>query len=112
MTFMPDHRRFVAAAHAPRMRAFLAPFLFGTLFAGAVDAAPGDSLSVVRDLGSRVGPIIGSARACRDIPLPRVQVIIEKFQTVIREASTTDVDRDELTRLLDRYVADGRTAVT
>jgi branched-chain amino acid transport system substrate-binding protein len=112
MTLMPDHRRFVAAAHATSVRAFLAPLLFGTLFAGAVDAAPNDSLNVVRDLGSRVGPIIGSALACRDIARPRIQVIIEKFQTVIREASTTDVDRDELTRLLDRYVADGRTAVT
>jgi branched-chain amino acid transport system substrate-binding protein len=112
MTIMPDHRRLVAAAHAPRMRAFVVPFLIGTLFAGAVDAAPSDSLNVVRDLGSRVGPIIGSALACRDIARPRIQVIIEKFQTVIREASTTDVDRDELTRLLDRYVADGRGAVT
>ncbi|HEU0147550.1 MAG TPA: ABC transporter substrate-binding protein [Bradyrhizobium sp.] len=110
---MPDHRHFVAAAaHAPRVRAFLVPFLIGTLFAGAVEAAPSDSLNVVRDLGSRVGPIIGSALACREIARPRIQVIIEKFQTVIREASTTDFDRDELTRLLDRYVADGRSAVT
>ena len=112
MTIMPDHRRFVAAKHAPRTRAFLVPFLIGTLFAGAVGAAPSDSLGVVRDLGSRVGPIIGSALACRDIARPRIQVIIEKFQTVIREASTTDFERDELTRLLDRYVADGRSAVT
>jgi branched-chain amino acid transport system substrate-binding protein len=113
MTIMPDHRHFAAAAaHAPRVRAFLVPFLIGTLFAGAVEAAPSDSLNVVRDLGSRVGPIIGSALACREIARPRIQVIIEKFQTVIREASTTDFDRDELTRLLDRYVADGRSAVT
>jgi branched-chain amino acid transport system substrate-binding protein len=112
MTIMPDHRRFVAATHAPRMRAFVVSFLIGTLFAGAVEAAPSESLNVVRDLGSRVGPIIGSALACRDIARPRIQVIIEKFQTVIREASTTDFDRDELTRLLDRYVADGRSTVT
>jgi ABC-type branched-subunit amino acid transport system substrate-binding protein len=79
---------------------------------GAASAAPGDNLNVVRDLGSRVGPIIGAALTCRDIARPRIQVIIEKFQAVIREASTGDADRDELTRLLDRYVADGRSAVT
>lgn len=111
MTIMPDHRRFVATARARRMRAVIAASLFGTL-SGGVAAAANDSLNVVRDLGSRVGPIIGSALACRDIARPRIQVIVEKFQTVIREASTTDVDRDELTRLLDRYVADGRSAVT
>jgi len=95
------------------MHVRLAPLVLGVLlFSSAADAAPGDSLGVVRDLGSRVGPIIGSALACRDIARPRVQVIIEKFQAVIREASSTDADRDELTRLLDRYVADGRTAVT
>jgi len=113
MTIMPDHRRSAAAAHSLRMHVRLAPLVLGVLlFSSAADAAPGDSLGVVRDLGSRVGPIIGSALACRDIARPRVQVIIEKFQAVIREASSTDADRDELTRLLDRYVADGRTAVT
>ncbi|WP_407160790.1 ABC transporter substrate-binding protein [Bradyrhizobium sp. STM 3557] len=95
------------------MHVRLAPLVLGaSLLSSAANAAPGDSLNVVRDLGSRVGPIIGSALACRDIARPRIQVIIEKFQAVIREASTTDADRDELTRLLDRYVADGRTAVT
>jgi branched-chain amino acid transport system substrate-binding protein len=112
MTIMPDHRC-SAAARASRMHVRFAPVALGILLlSSAADAAPGDTLNVVRDLGSRVGPIIGSALACRDIARPRIQVIIEKFQAVIREASTTDADRDELTRLLDRYVADGRTAVT
>jgi len=112
MTIMPDHRR-LAAARFQRMHVRFAPLVLGVLLlSGSVEAAPGDSLNVVRDLGSRVGPIIGSALACRDIARPRVQVIIEKFQAVIREASSSDADRDELTRLLDRYVADGRTAVT
>jgi len=113
MTIMPDHRRSAAAAHSLRMHVRLAPLVLGVLLlSSAADAAPGDSLNVVRDLGSRVGPIIGSALACRDIARPRIQVIVEKFQAVIREASSTDADRDELTRLLDRYVADGRSAVT
>jgi ABC-type branched-subunit amino acid transport system substrate-binding protein len=63
-------------------------------------------------LAGRVGPIVGAALACRDIARTRVQVIIEKFQTVIRETSANDADRGELTRLLDRYVADGRSSVT
>jgi ABC-type branched-subunit amino acid transport system substrate-binding protein len=67
---------------------------------------------VVRDLAGRVGPIIGSALACRDIARTRVQVIADKFQAVIREASSNEAERDDLTRLLDRYVADGRGAVT
>jgi ABC-type branched-subunit amino acid transport system substrate-binding protein len=77
--------------------------------AGSAAAAPVDA---VRSLAARVGPIVGAALACRDIARPRIQVIIEKFQNVIREASTIDADRDELTRLLDRYVADGRGALT
>ena len=76
---------------------------------GLALAAPTD---MVRDLAGSVGPIVGSALACRDIARPRIQIIIEKFQGVIREAATIDADRDELTRLLDRYVADGRSSVT
>jgi branched-chain amino acid transport system substrate-binding protein len=111
MTTRFDLRARTAAAKS-RRHIGLATLLLGTLLTGAVNAAPGDNLNIVRDLGSRVGPIIGSALACRDIARPRIQVIIEKFQAVIREASTGDADRDELTRLLDRYVADGRGAVT
>jgi ABC-type branched-subunit amino acid transport system substrate-binding protein len=112
MTTRFDLRPRTAAARVTRTHAAIATLLLGVLFSGAVDAASGDNLNIVRDLGSRVGPIIGSALACRDIARPRIQVIIEKFQAVIREASTGDADRDELTRLLDRYVADGRSAVT
>ena len=84
----------------------------GALLATGANAAPGDNLSVVRDLASRVGPIIGSALACKNSTRPRVQVIIDKFKTVIRGASASEVDRADVARLLDRYVADGRTAVT
>jgi len=84
----------------------------GLSIATAAVAAPGDNASVVRDLAGRVGPIIGSALACRDIARPRVQFIADKFQAVIREASSNEAERDDLSRLLDRYVADGRAAVT
>src|SRR6266404_2395483 len=86
--------------------------LFGVLLASAVGAAPGDKTEVVRDLASRVGPVIGSALACRDIARPRIQVIADKFAAVIKEVSSNEAERDDLTQLLDRNVADGRGAVT
>jgi branched-chain amino acid transport system substrate-binding protein len=85
--------------------------LCGTLLASNAGAAPGDNLTVVRDLAGAVGPIIGSALACPNITRPRVQLIIDKFQAVIREASSSEADRVDVARLLDRYVADGRSAV-
>jgi ABC-type branched-subunit amino acid transport system substrate-binding protein len=86
--------------------------LFGALLASVAGAAPGDNMNVVRDLAGRVGPIIGSALACRDIARPRIQVIADKFAAVIREASSNEAERNDLTQLLDRNVADGRAAVT
>ncbi|HTE95237.1 MAG TPA: hypothetical protein VK678_17255, partial [Bradyrhizobium sp.] len=85
--------------------------LCGTLLANNASAAPGDNLSVVRDLTGRLGPIIGSALACPNITRSRVQVIIDKFQAAVREA-INEPDRADIARLLDRYVADGRSAVT
>jgi len=85
--------------------------LCGTLLANNASAAPGDNLSVVRDLTGRLGPIIGSALACPNITRPRVQVIVDKFQAAVREA-INEPDRADVARLLDRYVADGRSAVT
>jgi ABC-type branched-subunit amino acid transport system substrate-binding protein len=82
------------------------------LLTGAAAAAPGDNKGVVRELAGRVGPIIGSASVCRDIAPARVQIIVDKFTAVIRENSSNEAERDDLTRLLDRYVADGRGAVT
>src|SRR5258708_37737966 len=86
--------------------------LFGAVLASGASAAPGDNMAVVRDLASRVGPIIGSALACQNITRPRVQVIIDKFQAVIREASSNEAERVDVAHLLDRYGADGRSAVT
>jgi branched-chain amino acid transport system substrate-binding protein len=85
--------------------------LLGALLANDASSAAGDNLSVVRDLASRVGPIIGSALACQNVARPRVQVIIDKFQAVIREASSNEAERADVARLLDRYVSDGRTAI-
>src|SRR6266849_5993866 len=84
--------------------------LCGTLLANSASAAPGDNLNVVRDLAGRLGPIIGSALACPNIARPRVQAIVDKFQAAVREA-INEPDRADVARLLDRYVADGRSAV-
>jgi branched-chain amino acid transport system substrate-binding protein len=86
--------------------------VFGALLAGVGGAAAGDKTDVVRDLAGRVGPIVGSALACRDISRPRIQVIVDKFTAVITEASSSEAERSDLTQLLDRSVADGRSAVT
>src|SRR5216684_3215562 len=86
--------------------------VFGALLAGAAGATAGDKTDVVRDLAGRVGPIVGSALACRDIARPRIQVIVDKFTAVITEASSNEAERSNLTQLLDRSVADGRSAVT
>src|SRR3954451_22117716 len=83
-----------------------------TLLASVASSAAGDKTDVVRDLAGRVGPIVGSALACRDIARPRIQVIVDKFAAVITEASTNEAERSDLTQILDRSVADGRKAVT
>src|ERR1700759_4840390 len=92
-----------------RSPARLAIALSWTLLAGSAGAAtPGDNVGVVRDLASRVGPIIGSALACPEINHPRIQVIADKFRAVIREVSTNEAERDDISRLFDRSVSDGR----
>jgi branched-chain amino acid transport system substrate-binding protein len=99
-------------ALSPCLKLRRAIFSMGALLASGASAAPGDSLTVVRDLASRVGPIIGSALACQNITGARVQVIIDKFQAVIKEASTNEAARVEVARAFDRYVVEGRSAVT
>ena len=77
----------------------------------AAEAAPGDKADLVRDLAGRVGPVIGSALACPEIARPRVQSIVEKFASVIREASANEAQRSDLAQLFDRSVADGRATI-
>jgi branched-chain amino acid transport system substrate-binding protein len=94
------------------MTARLTILLFSALLAGTAGAAAGDKTDVVRDLAGRVGPIIGSASGCRDIARPRIQAIVDKFTAVIKEASSNEAERSDLTQAFDRSVADGRGAVT
>ena len=82
------------------------------LFGMAGGARAAGEINIVRDLAGRVGPVIGSAQACRDIGRPRIQAIVDKFSLVIREASTNEAERSDLTQVFDRSVADGRPAVS
>jgi branched-chain amino acid transport system substrate-binding protein len=107
---MSDFRSNMTVARSSRPRWMAV--LFGALLACTAGATAADNANIVRDLAGRVGPIIGSASACTDIARARVQSIADKFQAVIREASSSEAERDDLSRLLDRYVADGRNAVT
>ena len=86
--------------------------LFASLLFGSAGAVAGENTEIVRDLAGRVGPIVGSALACRDIARPRIQAIVEKFSAVIREGSSNEAERADLTQSFDRSVADGRGAVT
>ena len=83
----------------------------GVLLASTAAAAPGDKANVVRDLAGRVGTIIGSALVCKDIARPRIQSVVDKFTAVIREASSNETERADLTLTLDRSVAAGRDAL-
>jgi ABC-type branched-subunit amino acid transport system substrate-binding protein len=95
------------------MSARLMTILAYVLFVGAAaQAQAAGRADVVRDLAGRVGPIIGAASACQDIARLRVEFIFEKFAAVVRESASSDAERDDLARLLDRNIADGRLAVT
>jgi branched-chain amino acid transport system substrate-binding protein len=82
------------------------------LMSAAASAAPADNSSVVRDLASRVGPILGAALACQEIPQTRIQSVADKFRAVIRDVSGNDAEREEISQTFNRYVIDGRGAVS
>ncbi|CCE04884.1 putative ABC-type branched-chain amino acid transport system, periplasmic component [Bradyrhizobium sp. STM 3843] len=110
MTFLDFQPRNALLNHS-RSFAHRSAITLALLVVTPLHAAPGDNLTAVRDLSGKVGPIVGSALACSDISRPRIQAVIGKFQAVIRDASNSQADRDETTRLFDRSIADGRQAV-
>ena len=102
----------ITQARSSRWATRWATAVFGALLATAVSAAMANNIDVVRDLASRVGPIIGSALACQDIAQSRIQTVANKFRAVIKEVSPNDADREDLARLFERYVNYGRAAVS
>jgi ABC-type branched-subunit amino acid transport system substrate-binding protein len=102
----------ITQARSSRWATRWATAVFGALLATAVSAAMANNIDVVRDLASRVGPIIGSALACQDIAQSRIETVANKFRAVIKEVSPNDADREDLARLFERYVNYGRAAIT
>jgi len=86
--------------------------LAGALLASPASAARDGSADVVRDLAVRVGPIVGGALICRDIVRSRLQVIVDKFHTVIRDAAGNEAERADIAQLFDRSITDGTNMVT
>ena len=88
------------------MRTRWTVFFIGVLFASPASAVL-NSTDVVRDLANRAGPVVGAALGCRDIARSRLQVVVDKFHNVIREASDQPTERTELTQAFDRSIANG-----
>jgi branched-chain amino acid transport system substrate-binding protein len=110
--FVKQRNQFDVRAEAAMTPRWMTIFYSALLVGASVQALAAGRTDVVRDLAGRVGPIIGSASACQDIARPRIDSIVEKFTAVIRESASNDAERGDLSRLLDRSVADGRSAVT
>src|SRR6267142_629179 len=110
---MPENRPTAFLFSRSGMTSHRIALLIGALLLGMTGGAraAGD-IDIVRDLAGRVGPVIGSAQACRDIARPRIQAIVDKFSAVIREASSNEAERSDLSQAFDRSVTDGRAAVT
>lgn len=108
---MFDHGVGMKKQRNTRFPARVAIALCAALLAGpAAAAAPGDNVGVVRDLASRIGPILGSALACQDIPQTRIQAVADKFRAVIRDVASNDAERDEISQSFNRYVVGARDA--
>ncbi|WP_456717047.1 ABC transporter substrate-binding protein [Bradyrhizobium sp. USDA 4353] len=81
------------------------------MLAGSSVPALADNVNVVRELAARLGQVIGAAQTCQFAARPRVQTIIDKFQTVIKDSSTSEATRVDLLQLFDRSIGDGRGLV-
>ena len=108
---MSDHGAEMIKQRNPRFPARSTIALCAALLIGpAMAAAPGDNASVVRDLAGRVGPILGSALACPDIPQARIQAVADKFRAVIRDVGASEAERDDIAQTFNRYVIGARDA--
>src|SRR6478735_6423241 len=109
---MPENPTAISFSRSAMTSRGIALLVGAMLLGSAGGARAAGDIDIVRDLAGRVGPVIGSAQACRDIARPRIQAIVDKFSLVIREASTNEAERSDLTQVFDRSVADGRISVT
>ncbi len=72
------------------------------------NAAPrDDKITIIKQLASRVGKVLGAASPCRDIARPRVKAVTDKMMEVILASGAS---RDELSSVLETFddaVAEG-----
>ena len=68
------------------------------------------SIDDLRGLVGEVGPVMGSAMACKTIPRSNVDKVINEFWKVLQQ-SVSQNDRAELSDLFTRSLADGRAAI-
>lgn len=98
------------------MRVSWTMVLVGALFASPASAASTSGTSLVRDLAFRVGPTVGAALVCRDVVRSRLQIIVDKFHTLIREAASQEAERSDLAsdlaQVFDRSITDGTNQLT
>src|SRR5690348_13285361 len=94
-------------SHFNRIKTIVA--FFGLLTSSVASA---DKLSVVRNLASDLGPLIGSALSCQDITRSRIQTIIDKFHVVIEMASSKPSEREDIARLFDRSIKSAYDSAT
>jgi len=59
----------------------LIPISFG------IDAQPDEKMGVTRDIAARVGQILGSASACKDVAPARIKTMSDKLQSVFSFAT-------------------------
>jgi ABC-type branched-subunit amino acid transport system substrate-binding protein len=109
---MPENPTAISFSRSAMTSRGIALLVGAMLLGSAGGARAAGDIDIVRDLAGRVGPVIGSAQACRDIARPRIQAIVDKFSMVIREASSNEAERSDLTQAFDRSMTDGRTAIS
>jgi branched-chain amino acid transport system substrate-binding protein len=86
--------------------AVMIPFSFG------IDAQPDGMMDVTRDLTARVGQILGSAGACRDIAPARIRIVSDKLQSVFTYATGSADDLNALKQIYEKNIGDGQRTVT
>jgi branched-chain amino acid transport system substrate-binding protein len=86
--------------------AVVVPPLFG------FGAQPDEKMEVARDVAARVGQILGSAGACRDIAPARIKGMNDKLQAVFSFATGNAGDLNALRQLYEKNLGEGQRAVT
>jgi ABC-type branched-subunit amino acid transport system substrate-binding protein len=77
----------------------------------SIVAQPDEKMDVSRDLAARVGQILGSAGACREIAPARIRSMSDKLQSVFNFATGNVNDLNALKQIYEKNLGDGQRAV-